>query len=263
MKVGKGIATAALYAPVLVVLAFALAGPSMVSRPTDIIAAPLTPPSGALPLGTDHMGRDVWAMLLAGGRELVLIPVFAVALTVLMGTAAGMAAGYFGGVLDSVVSRVDTVVLSIPVVLFMLLLLHNRGYSTVTMTLIVLFAGVPFVSRLARAATIHVACSDYVEQATATGSGPIRTMTVEIAPAVLAPVLADAGTRLSVAVGLTATAGFLGFTDNTPNWGRMVNDNIAGISLNMWASLAPSALLVILAIGANYLLDDLTRRFIN
>ncbi|GAB3227219.1 ABC transporter permease subunit [Glycomyces halotolerans] len=263
MKAAKRLTAAALYAPVLAVLAFALAGPSTVSRPTDIVAAPLSPPSGALPLGADHMGRDVWAMLLAGGRELVLIPVFAVALTVLIGTATGMAAGYFGGVVDSVISRVDTVALSIPVVLFMLLLLHNRGYSAVTMTLIVLFASVPFVSRLARAATVHVARSDYVEQATATGSGPMRTMTVEIAPAVLAPVLADAGTRLSVAVGLTATAGFLGFTDSDPNWGRMINDNIAGISLNMWASLAPSILLVILAIGANYLLDDITRRFVN
>lgn len=262
MSTAKRAATATLYTPVLAVLAFALTGPSTVSRPTDIVAAPFAPVGGSLLLGSDHMGRDVWTMLLAGGRELVLIPVVAVALTVLIGTATGMLAGFRGGILDAVISRVDTVALSIPVVLFMLLLLHNRGYSAVTMTVIVLFAGVPFVSRLARAATLQIARSDYVEQATATGSGPVRTMTVEIAPGVLAPVLADAGTRLSVAVGLTATAGFLGFTDSHPNWGRMINDNIVGISLNPWASLAPSLLLVILAIGANYLLDDIARRFI-
>lgn len=262
MSITERAARAALYAPVLTVLALALAGPQAVSRPTDIVASPFASVAEGLPLGSDHMGRDVWAMLLAGGRELVLLPVVAVALTVVIGTATGMIAGYRGGVLDALISRVDTVALSIPVVLFMLLLLHNRGYSALTMTVTILFASIPFVSRLARAATIQIARSDYVEQATATGSGPVRTMTVEIAPGVLAPVLADAGTRLSVAVGLTATAGFLGFTDSDPNWGRMINDNIAGISLNPWASLAPSLLLVVLAVGANYLIDDLTRRFI-
>jgi peptide/nickel transport system permease protein len=262
MSTVKRAASAALYAPVLAVLVLALVGPATVARPTDIVASPFAAPDGGLLLGTDHMGRDVWAMLLAGGRELILIPVIGVGLTVLIGTATGMIAGYRRGVLDAVISRFDTVALSIPVVLFMLLLLHNRGYSAVTMTVIILFASVPFVSRLARAATIQVARSDHVEQATATGSGPMRTMTVEIAPGVIAPVLADAGTRLSVAVGLTATAGFLGFTDSAPNWGRMINDNIAGISLNPWGSLAPSLLLVVLAVGANSLIDDLTRRFI-
>lgn len=262
MITAKRAAATALYAPVAAVLVLALAGPQAVDRPTDIVASPFTAAGGELPLGTDHMGRDVWAMLLAGGRELVLIPLVAIALTVLVGTAIGLVAGYRGGLLDAVISRFDTVALSIPVVLFMLLLLHNRGYSAVTMTVIILFASVPFVSRLARAATIQIARSDYVEQAAATGSGPVRTMTAEIAPGVLSPVLADAGTRLSVAVGLTATAGFLGFTDGSPNWGRMINDNLAGIALNPWGALAPSLLLVVLAVGANYLIDDLTRRFI-
>ncbi len=239
----------------------ALSGPWLTGDSTEmIIGFPYSGPAEGTPLGTDALGRDVWSRLLAGGQTLLVVPVIAVGLTALLGIAMGMSAGYLGGPVDAVVSRLDTLLLVIPPVLVLLLILQGWGYSPVTLIAIVVLTGAPFVSRVARAATRQVRSAGYVEQAVALGESPASVLVREIVPAVARPVLADAGTRLAFAVGITAAAAFLGFGPDEPNWGAMVSQNMEGVALNPWGVLMPAVCLAVLAVAANRAVDHLAAR---
>ncbi|HEX6969965.1 MAG TPA: ABC transporter permease [Micromonosporaceae bacterium] len=258
---GRSLARIGLAVPALLVIGGALIGPWLVGGdPGEIVALPYTSPEPGLPLGADHSGRDVLDRLLAGGRPLVLVPVTAVVLTAVLGTATGMAAGYFGGVWDAVVSRWDGILLTVPPILVLLVLLHGWGYSSFTLILVVLVVGVPFVSRMVRAATRQVMRDGYVEQAIAQGERPMAVLVREILPNVLRPIVADAGTRLAIAVTLTASAGFLGFGPDEPNWGAMISQNVEGIGLTPWGVIAPASCLATLAVSANLALDRFAAR---
>lgn len=257
--------------PAVVVVAIAVAGPWLAGGaaaggnpgrdPGRVVDHPYLGPVAGLPLGTDFAGRDVWARLLAGGRPLVVIPVLAVVLTAVLGTALGMLAGYRGGLVDAVVSRLDGLFLALPPVLVLLVLLHGWGYNAVTLIVVVVLTGAPFVSRVARAATLQVMRQGYVEQAVGLGEGPGSVLVREILPNIARPILADAGTRLAIAVSLTAAAGFLGFGPDEPNWGAMISQNVEGITLTPWAVVAPAVCLATLAVAANLGLDRFAARF--
>ncbi|MFB6888397.1 ABC transporter permease [Kitasatospora sp. NPDC056327] len=247
--------------PAAAVLLLAVAGPWLVDTdPGRIVGAPYHPPGGPLAFGTDYAGRDVWARLLTGGRSLVVVPALAVLLTTVLGTALGMLAGYRGGFVDALVSRFDGAMLAFPPTLAMLVLLHGWGYSPLVLIMIILVTGVSFVSRIARTATVQVMSQGYVEQAVCLGESVPSVLFREILPNIVRPILADAGTRLAVAVALTSAAGFLGFGADEPNWGAMVSENIEGITLTPWAVVAPAVCLGVLAVAANLGLDRLAAR---
>ncbi|MET7517222.1 ABC transporter permease [Streptomyces sp. NPDC005480] len=247
--------------PVAAVVLFALIGPWLAPHdPARITAAPYD--TGHLLLGSDGDGRDVWSRFLAGGRPLVLIPLLATAVTTLLGTATGVLAGYAGGRVDAVVSRLDTLLLALPPVLVLLVLMHGWGYRTLTLVTAVAVTGVPFVSRVARAATAQVVHAGYVDQAVALGDGPVAVMAREIVPNIVRPVLADAGTRLAIAITLTASAGFLGFGPDSPNWGAMISENMEGVTLAPWGVAAPALGLAVLTVSVNLALDRAIARFV-
>ena len=240
----------------MVVLFLALAGPWLTSAsPGRIVGRPYMPPGGGHLLGTDAEGRDVWIRLLTGGRPLVVVPVVAVCLTAVTGTALGLLAGYLGGVVDAVVSRLDGLLLAVPPVLVLLLVLQGWGYDAATLIAVVVVTGAPFVSRVARAATVQVVPCGYVEQAVGLGESRTGVLVREILPNIVRPVLADAGTRLALAVSITAAAGFLGFGPDAPNWGAMVSQNVEGITLAPWGVVAPAVCLAVLAVSANRAVD--------
>jgi peptide/nickel transport system permease protein len=248
--------------PVAAVVLFALIGPWLAPHdPARITAAPYDTGHHLL-LGSDGDGRDVWSRFLAGGRPLVLIPLLATAVTTLLGTATGVLAGYAGGRVDAVVSRLDTLLLALPPVLVLLVLMHGWGYRTLTLVTAVAVTGVPFVSRVARAATAQVVHAGYVDQAVALGDGPVAVMAREIVPNIVRPVLADAGTRLAIAITLTASAGFLGFGPDSPNWGAMISENMEGVTLAPWGVAAPALGLAVLTVSVNLALDRAIARFV-
>jgi peptide/nickel transport system permease protein len=260
-RVRRGMARVVTWLPAALVVATALAGPWLTDGdPGRVVGLPYQGPGDGLLLGTDGQGRDAWARLLTGGRTLVVVPVVAICLTALVGTGLGVAAAYLGGALDAVVSRLDGLLLAVPPILVLLLVLQGWGYGSVTLVLVVLLTGAPFVSRVARAATMQVMSHGYVEQAVALGEGPGAVIVLEILPNVARPVLADAGTRLSFAVAVTASAGFLGFGPDTPNWGTMVSQNLEGITLSPWPVIGPACCLALLALAANQALDRLAAR---
>ncbi|WP_093802447.1 ABC transporter permease [Streptomyces sp. Wb2n-11] len=247
--------------PAVVVIALAIAGPWLVGTDPDrIVAAPYAGAGDGLLFGADSAGRDVWARVLTGGRALILVPVLAVLVTTVLGTAVGMVAGYLGGVVDAVVSRLDGAILALPPILVLLVLLHGWGYSAAVLVLVVVITGASFVSRIARAATVQVMRQGYVEHAVGLGESVPSVLAREILPNIVRPILADAGTRLAIAVALTSAAGFLGFGADEPNWGAMISENIEGVTLTPWAVVVPAVCLGTLAVAANLGMDRLAAR---
>lgn len=247
--------------PGFLVAVLALIGPWLPYRAASaIVAAPYATARHGLPLGADGAGRDVVSQVLDGGRGLVLIPLAAVLVTTLLGCTAGVLGGYLGGWLDRVLSAVEGVLIALPPILVLLTLLNGWSYSAWSLIAAVVLTGVPVVARVARAATAQLRTLGFVDQAVALGDGPATVMVREIVPNIVGPVLADAGTRLAVAITLTASAGFLGFGPDTPNWGAMVSANVEGISLSPWGVLVPALCLTALTVGANLSLDRIASR---
>jgi peptide/nickel transport system permease protein len=255
------LAVAVVAVPLALVMLLAVAGPWLAPHPADeIVARPYAGARAGLWLGADHLGRDVFSRTLCGGRSLLLVPLVAVPVTAILGTVLGTAAAYLGGALDAVVTRTATVVITIPPIVVLLVLLAGWGAGAPVLALAIILTGVPFVARLARATALPIVGAGYVEQAVALGEGRASILAGEIAPNVAGPILADAGLRLVAAIYLVAAAGFLGFTDQVPNWGAMLSENLEGVSLNPWSIVAPATLLALLTTSANLLLDRAARR---
>jgi peptide/nickel transport system permease protein len=247
--------------PGLFVAVVGLIGPWLPHRdPAEIVAQPYAAPGGGLWLGADGAGRDVLAQALCGGRGLVLIPLAATALTTLIGVVAGVLGGHLGGWPDRMLSAVESTLIALPPILVLLAVLNAWNYSAWSLIAAVMLTGAPLVSRIARAATLVIRPLGFVDQAVALGDGPIVVMAREIVPNIIGAVLADAGTRLAVAITLTASAGFLGFGPGTPNWGTMVSANVEGISLSPWGVVVPALCLAAVTIAANLSLDRLSAR---
>lgn len=246
------------YAAAVMAVGFALLGPLFVPHdPARIVGAPYTGDGGLL--GTDHLGRDVGAQLLAGGRPLIVLPLTATLVACLLGTAIGAAAGLLGGRVDAVVGWATHLLLVVPAMLVLLVVLSAWGQSATGLTVAVVATGTPFVIRLARATTLRVAHSAYVEQAVGLGESTTSILVREILPNIAGPMLADAGTRLITAIELVAAAAFLGFGPDTANWASMIEENRDGMTLAPWSVAAPALALAVLAVSANLAMDRLTR----
>ncbi|WBB99833.1 MULTISPECIES: ABC transporter permease [unclassified Solwaraspora] len=251
------------FAAVGVVLV-ALAGPLLGSRsPTAPVGLPFEAPTGAYPAGTDAVGRDVLSRLLHGGRAVVLLAIGATALASLCGALLGVFAGLIDRRTGELVVRVVDVVAVVPGLLVLLVLAAGFPGSDSAVLVGVALVSLPFSVRVLRAATWQVAVRGFVDTARARGDSRWRIIRYDLVPNIVGTMLAEAGIRFSAAVHLTATAGFLGLGAGppTPNWGRMVSENAAGINLTVWPVLLPALLLVLFTVSVNLLADDLAARW--
>src|SRR5262249_3206362 len=146
-------------------------GPSIAPYAPDAIGVgdPNASPSGSFLLGTDQLGRDVLSRLLVGSRSVILIPVLATLLAFAVGGLAGMAAGYRGGGLDAVVSRVIDVLISLPYLLVVLVVVTVLSPSTLVLVLAVALVFAPRIARVLRGATRSLAVREFVQAAEARG----------------------------------------------------------------------------------------------
>lgn len=232
------------------------------SSPTEQVALPFEAAGGGHPLGTDVLGRDALSRVLHGGLA-VLLPALAAtalsgAVSVVLGVLTGLAARRAG---ERVVRVIDIVGVFPPLLLLLVLATGYPG-SDVAVVVAVALVCVPFSVRVIRAATRRVSGLGYVEIARARGDRTWQVVGRDVLPNIAGPVVAEFGLRFSAALHLTATAGFLGLGQGppAPNWGRMVQENFAGLGLSPWPVLAPAALLVLFAVSVNLVADEAARR---
>ncbi|HDL89673.1 MAG TPA: ABC transporter permease [Thermodesulforhabdus norvegica] len=235
--------------------------------------APNQGPSWNHPLGTDELGRDLWARLIYGARiVLVIFPVssglwlpggtalWGVAMALLVGSTLGLISGYKGGWIDEIVMRLLDAMISIPVILLYLLLVAALGASAVNVVIAIAIVGAPGIARLVRGLTLDIKTRDYIRAAETRGESSLYIMFVEILPNTKGPIIIDAMLRVGYAVFAMGTLGFLGLglPPPSPDWGSMVAKGrefiLAGAP---WAALWPSVAIASLVVGLNLLADGL------
>ncbi len=250
---------------VIVFMLLAIFGSSLAPHRFDEIirGAARLAPSADYPLGTDTLGRDVFSRILWGAREIILLPTITTFLSVAFGSAIGLLIGYYGGLLDNVVSRILDSLLAIPALVLALVMLGTIGPSPVGIIIVIVLLYTPIVARVVRSAALNVRSAGYIEAARLRGESTLFILFREILPSVLPALIVEASLRFSYAIFLTASLGFLGLgvQPPSPDWGRMVNEARGSFAQTPWALWAPSAAIALLIIGVNLLSDGLRRIF--
>ncbi|MCC6468646.1 MAG: ABC transporter permease [Alphaproteobacteria bacterium] len=216
-------------------------------------------PSAAFPLGTDQYGRDILSRLLHGARATVVMAVCATALGTLAGAVVGTASAYWGGRGDEAIMRTIDAIMSVPSLLFALLIVNLLGKSSVNALIAVAIAFTPAMARISRSVALTVRKQDYINAAIARGEGAPYVVLREMLPNVVAPIVVEMTIRVSFAVMLFATLSFLGLGAQppAPEWGLMVSEARKFMHLSAWMILWPSLAIAFVAIGFNLLGDGL------
>ncbi|HIC93136.1 MAG TPA: ABC transporter permease [Anaerolineae bacterium] len=214
-------------------------------------------PSPEHPLGTDHLGRDLWARLAYGSRLILVLAPLSVLCALAVGTTLGLTAGYFGGLIDEVVMRILDAMMAFPAILLYLIIIAAVGPSAVNVVIAITIAGAPGIARLVRSLTLDIRTREYIAAAKLRGEHPLYIMFVEILPNAWGPIMVDAMLRVGYAVFAIGTLGFLGLglPPPAPDWGSMVCQGRRYIWINPWAVLWPSLAISSLVVGLNLFVD--------
>ena len=214
------------------------------------------------PLGSDQIGRDMLARLMDGTRISLAIVLAAGALGAILGTALGLCAGYFGGVVDSVIMRLVDVQLAIPFILLILLVMAVIGPGIENLVVVLGVTGWAVYARTARARTLEVRELEYVEAARAVGGGTRRILTHHVLPNILPSQLVLLTLDLPRLVVLEASVGFLGLgvQPPTPTLGNLIGDGRSFLLVASWMAVYPGIVISALVVGFNLLGDGLVHR---
>ena len=221
--------------------------------------ATLLPPSSQHPFGTDQLGRDILSRVLYGARLSPAIAALVVLISCAVGIPLGIAAGYFGGVVDDVIMRVTDVFLAFPALLlalaFAAVLVPSVGNTVVAITL----TWWPWYARLVRGQAASVAGRQYVESCRALGISHARILFRHILPNSITPLIVQVSLDVSGVI-LTASAlSFLGLgaQDPTPDWGLMVSQGQSYFTTQWWLVTFPGAAILLTGVAFNLLGDGL------
>ncbi len=244
----------------LFLVAFVIFAPYLSPYGENEVAGPPYSKTGFL--GTDYLGQDVWSRVMHGGQEILLIAVLGTVLGMVLGIAIGVVAAYGGGWWDEVLMRFNDVILSFPQILLALVVL--TAIERPSAWILIVLVGVshaPRVARLARGVALGIVSRDFVIAAEALGEKRSRVILAEVLPNMNAPLLAEAGLRLTYSIGLVGSLGFLGFSTDpgAANWGLMIQENRLGLATQPWAVLAPVLVIAIFAVGTNLMADGIAQ----
>jgi len=215
------------------------------------------PPSAEHLLGTDDIGRDLLARIVHGSRLILTLAPLAVFCALFVGSTLGLAAGYFGGLVDEIVMRVLDAMMAFPTILLYMIIIAALGPSSLNVVLAITIAGTPGIARLVRGLSLDIRTRDYIAAAELRGEHPLYMMFVEILPNARGPIIVDAMLRVGYAVFSIGTLGFLGLgvPPPSPDWGSMVARGHKFIWTNPWSVLWPALAISSLVVGLNLFAD--------
>jgi peptide/nickel transport system permease protein len=220
----------------------------------------LTPPDRTHWFGTDQLGRDVFARVIVGARDILTIAPLATLLGTVAGTTVGLMVGYFDGWVDNVVGRFIDAVLALPLVIVALLALAAVGASNGTVILVIGITFTPITARTVRAAVFAERNLDYVLAAQLRGENAFYIMFAEILPNVLQPIIVEATVRLGYAIFAVATLSFLGFGIQPPSadWGLALSECYTLMAGGAWWTVVfDAAAIASLVVGVNLVADGI------
>jgi peptide/nickel transport system permease protein len=244
--------------------AAAVAGPSITpfDPAAQTLAERLAGPTLQHPFGLDELGRDILARVLAGARVSLLVGLLVVTVSLVVGTLLGGLAGYFGGPLDDLVSRVIDTLLAFPGLLLAIALVAVFGPSLVNVLFALAAIGWVGYARLVRGQVLRTRELDYVQAARALGAGAGRILIRHVIPAALPAVAVQATLGMAGAIVGEAALSFLGLgvQPPTPSWGTMLSGGRAHILDAPHLTIFPGLAIALLVFGLNVLGDGLRDR---
>ena len=228
----------------------------------EVISAAFAPADENMLLGADQLGRDMFSRIIYGARNTVGLALLATMLAFVIGATAGLYAATKGGKLDQLLGRIVDVIMSIPSLIFSLLLLSIYGTNTTTLIIVIAIIYAPRVFRLARSVGGNVVVMDYIEAAKLRGEGTWYLIRKEILPNSMAPLIAEFGLEFCFVFLLVAGLSFLGLGIQPPtaDWGSMVRENATLISFGEITPLIPAAAIALLTVAVNFVVDWMLHR---
>jgi dipeptide transport system permease protein len=210
-------------------------------------------------LGTDDVGRDILSRLLHGARVSMSVGAIVILLALGAGVALGLAAGFFGGIVDIAIMRLMDVMLALPSLLLAIVIVAILGPSLFNAMFAVSIVVLPHFARLTRATVLSELAKTYVVASRVSGAGMLRLMFVTVLPNCLAPLIVQATLGFSTAILDAAALGFLGLGAQppTPEWGTMLADSLQFVTRAWWVVTLPGVAILVTVLAFNLLGDGL------
>ena len=219
----------------------------------------ISPGSPGHPLGTDQLGRDLFARIMYGGRISLLAGLVTVGIAMGLGIIVGGAAGYFGGKIDNILMRICDVFMAVPQMLLAMAVVSALGQGTFKMLIALSVAQFPRYARTVRASILTLRGQEFVEAAKCCGTSSARIIFKHIIPNGLGPVIVSATLGLGSTILSIASLGFLGIgvASPTPEWGTILSENRTNIRYYPYLGLVPGVFIMISVMCLNFIGDGL------
>jgi len=213
-------------------------------------------------MGTDQFGRSIWARVLYGGRYSIGASVVVVILGGIVGTALGLIAGYLGGTVSFLIMRLVDLLLAFPGILLALGVTAILGPSLVNAVIAVAIVAVPLYARIVEGVAREIRNLPYVRASRALGAGPGHIIFRHVLPGAMPAVIVQTTVWLGIAVLWIAALGFLGLgvQPPTPEWGQMISDGQASLTIAWWVAVFPGVFLGVFVVGISLIGDALRDR---
>jgi peptide/nickel transport system permease protein len=257
------------FAAPLVVSILGLQGPNVQNPNALDVFGSATGPSSSHPLGVDQLGRDVLSRTIYGARVSLFVGIVGTAIAAIVGTAIGLAAGFYRGWMDTMLMRGVDVFLAFPVIVLGLGIgdacqvrgcvggLIQPGIATVTF--IIALASFTYIARIVRGQVLSLREKEFVESARSLGASNTRILFREILPNLITPLIVYSSLLIPVNILLEAALSFLGVGVRPPtaSWGQMISDASATFNTAWWYMLFPGLALLLTVLAFNLVGDGL------
>ncbi|MFK4730708.1 ABC transporter permease [Agromyces mediolanus] len=242
----------------------AIIGPLVMPYPPNQlnVGPRLAPPGPEFWMGTDALGRDLLSRVIAAIRPALLAAATATAIALVVGTLFGLAAGYWRGAVDGILSRIVDFLFAVPEYLLAILVLAVLGSGLLNAAIAIGIVFIPRFARTVRGSTLEIMSRNYIDAARLSGRGGAWIMTRHLLPNIASPLVVITAINLSTATGAYAALSFLGFGVRPPDadFGSMIADSLQYLTADAWVVVPPAVAFVVLILAINLAGDALRDR---